>query len=83
MATCEMMWYFAVFTAGSAALTLWLCACTFFSRGASLDQEVLDSVGLFIVEDMEFWIVSCCFQFGVNAGGCLHHAGMFPQFHGA
>ena len=53
------------------------------SCGAFLDQEVLNSAGAFIVEEMEFWLVSYCFQSSVNAGEYLHHAGIFPRFHGA
>ena len=59
---------------------LYGCVIPHFVSGAFPDQEVLNSAGAFIVEDVGFWLVSCCFQFGVNAGECFHHAGIFPGF---
>ena len=31
------------------------------SRCTLADQEVLDGAGAFVVQDMELWLVSCCF----------------------
>ena len=53
------------------------------SCGALDFQEVLDSAGAFIVQDVEFGLVVDCLEFRVDAGEGLDHAGVFSGFHGA
>ena len=53
------------------------------SCGALDFQEVLDSAGAFIVQDVEFGLVADRLEFCVDAGEGLDHAGVFSGFHGA